>query len=138
MNRANGSIQFTYEKSQSEAVFLDVVMYKVKNRDTDDDTYTLNVRTHIKPTNKQLYVREDSYHPPGTTKGVTIGEAIRYLRTNSEPKKFSKMILHHKRNVAKRGYPKARTTSQLRQIKCSKQICSIFYSNFASSNCLVG
>ena len=81
MNRANGSIQFTYEKSQSEEVFLDVVTYKVKNRDTDDDTYTLNVRTHIKTTNKQLYVREDSYHPPGTTKGVTIGEAIRYLIT---------------------------------------------------------
>ena len=56
---------------------------------------------------------------PGTTKGVTIGEATRYLRTNSEPKKFSKMMLHHKRNLAKRGYPKTRTTSQLRQIKFS-------------------
>ena len=119
MNRANRSIQFTYEKSQSEAVFLDVVTYKVKDHNTTDDTYTLNVRTHIKPTNKQLYVREDSYHPPGTTKGVTIGEAIRYLRTNSEPKKFSKMILHHKRNLAKRGYPRARTSSQLKQIKFS-------------------
>ena len=74
MNRANGSIQFTYEKSQSETVFLDVVTYKVKNCNTDDDTSTLNVRTHIKPTNKQLYVCEDSYHPPGTTKGVTLGD----------------------------------------------------------------
>ena len=111
--------QFIYEKSQSEAVFLDVVTYKIKNSTVDDDTYTLNVRTHIKLTNKQLYVREDSYHPPGTTKGVTIGEAIRYLRTNSEQKQFAKMILHHKRNLSKRGYPKSRTTSQLRQVKFS-------------------
>ena len=29
------------------------------------------------------------------------------------------MMLHHKRNLAKRGYPKTRTTSQLRQIKFS-------------------
>ena len=59
MNEANGSIQFTHEYNQEEIVFLDVVVYKDKNHPTD----TLHTRTHIKPTNKQLYVREDSYHP---------------------------------------------------------------------------
>lgn len=43
---------------------------------TNDENKTLHTRTHIKPTNKQLYIREDSYHPPGTGKGVTVGEAI--------------------------------------------------------------
>ena len=120
MNRENKSIQFTYEKSQSEIVFLDVVVYKAKRcteAAPEDSTHILNVRTHIKPTNKQLYVREDSYHPPGTTKGVTIGEAIRYLRTNSQQKQFSKMMLQHKKNLAKRGYPKTRTTSQLKRVQ---------------------
>ena len=84
MNRENESIQFTYEKSQSEIVFSDVIVYEVKKSSEtapEDGTHILNVRTHIKPTNKQLYICEDSYHPPDTTKGVTIGEAIRYLAT---------------------------------------------------------
>ena len=93
MNSANSSIQFTHEKSLTETVFLDTVVYKNK------DNNKLSVRTYIKPTNKQLYVREDSYHPPGTTTGVTIGEAIRYLRTNSDPIQFAKMITHHKKNL---------------------------------------
>ena len=80
---------------------------------------TLNVKTHIKPTNKQLYVREDSYHPPGTGKGVTIGEAIRYLRTNSKKGQFHKIILKHKRNLAKTGYPTSKITELLNKIKFS-------------------
>lgn len=88
MNSANSSIKFTHEYSQQEVVFLDVVVHK-KAEHRDDDT--LQTRMHIKPTNK-LYVRHDSYHPPGTDKGVTIGKAVRYLHTNSDPKQFSKMI----------------------------------------------
>ena len=119
MNRANKSIQFTHEKSQQEIVFLDVTVYKGTTEHQDQGTSILNVKTHIKPTNKQLYVREDSYHPPSTGKGVTIGEAIRYLRTNSEKVQYQKMILKHKRNLAKRGYPGSKTTEQLRKIKFS-------------------
>ena len=83
MNKVNKSIQFTLEKSQQEIVFLDVRVYKETTEHQDQDTPNLNVKTHIKPTNKQLYIRDDLYHPPGTGKGVTTGQAIRYLRTNS-------------------------------------------------------
>ena len=113
MNEANSSIQFTHEYSQEEIVFLDVVVYK----ETKDTTNTLHTRTHIKPTNKQLYVREDSYHPPGTSKDVAIGEAIRYLRTKLKMEQFSKMILQHKRNLTKRGYNVNKTNRTLKQIK---------------------
>ena len=116
MNQANRSIQFTYECSQKEVVFLDVVVYK---KDTHKDGDTLQTRTHIKPTNKQLYVREDSHHPPGTCKGVTIGEVIRYLRTNSDPAQFSKAILKHKRNLVRKGYNPAKITSNLKKIQFS-------------------
>ena len=64
MNRENESIQFTYEKSQSEIVFLDVIVYEVKKSTKttpEDGTHTLNVRTHIKPMKKQLYVRMASH-----------------------------------------------------------------------------
>ena len=116
MNAANNSIKFTHEYSQQEVVFLDVVVHKKTGHHEGD---TLQTRTHIKPTNKQLYVRNDSYHPPGTGKGVTIGEAIRYLRTNSDPEQFSKMIHKHKKNLAKRGYNMSQTGRQLKRIKFS-------------------
>ena len=78
-----------------------VVHKKPGHREGED---TLQTRTHIKPTNKQLYVRYDSYHPPGTGKGVIIGEAVRYLHTNSDPKQFTNVIHKHKKNLAKRDY----------------------------------
>ena len=81
MNGANSSIQFTFEKSQKQITFLDVEVYQQTKPDQLDQC-TLETKTHIKTTNKQLYVRQDSYHPPGTGKGITIGETIRYLRTN--------------------------------------------------------
>ena len=121
MNKTNKSIQFTHEKSQQEIVFLDVVVYKKATEHQTPDTLTLNVKTHIKPTNKQLYVREDSYHPPGTGKGIAIGEATRYLRTNSEQGQFQKMMLKHKRNLTKRGYPNSKTTERLKKIKFSSR-----------------
>ena len=98
MNSANSSIKFTHKYSQQEVVFLDVVVYKKAEHHNGN---TLQARTHIKPTNKQLYIRHDSYHPLGTGKGVIIDEAVRYLRTNSDPKQFSKMIHKHKKNLAK-------------------------------------
>ena len=117
MNQANRSIQFTHEKHQEEIVFLDVVVYKHNKPIEPADTCTLHTKTHVKPTNKQLYVRHDSYHPMGTGKGITVGEAIRYLRTNSDPNNFSKMIMLHKRNLIKRGYSKTSINRHLKKIK---------------------
>ena len=117
MNNANNSIQFTHEFSQEEIVFLDVVVYK----DSTNSNSTLHTRTHIKPTNKQLYVREDSYHPPGTCKGVAVGEAIRFLKTNSKKAHFHKMILQHKRNLTRRGYDTTKTNRLLKEIKFTQR-----------------
>jgi len=114
LNSANSSIKFTHEHSQEEVTFLDVKVYR--------DSRTpekLQVKTHIKPTSRQLYVRMDSHHPPGATKGVATGEAIRYLRTNTDKKNFHKMMLLHKRNLTKRGYPRSMINQTLRRIKFS-------------------
>jgi len=99
MNKANNSIQFTHEKNLISVTFLDVTLYKEENNPF------LQYTTHIKPTNKQLYVRHDSHHTPGTFKGVVIGEAIRFCRTNSKPEDFHKIILKHKRNLQRRRFP---------------------------------
>jgi len=77
------------------------------------------VKTFVKPTNNQLYISNSSYHPPGATRGVAFGEALRYLRTNSDKKQFYKMMLLHKRNLLKRGYPRSLINETMRKIKFS-------------------
>ena len=101
MNNQNPSIQFTHEHSREEITFLDVTVYR------DRAGNNLQVRTYIKPTNRQLYISNTSHHPPGATKGVALGEAIRYLRTNSDKRQFYKMLFLHKRNLLRRGYPRS-------------------------------
>ena len=86
MYGANSSIQFNFEKNQEQITFLDVEVYK-QIKLNQPDQYTFQTKTHIKTTNIQFYVRQDSYHPPGTGKGLTIGETIRYLRI---PRTFQK------------------------------------------------
>ena len=76
INKVHRTIQFTWEISHSEITFLDTTLYKGPRFMREG---TLDIRTHIKPTNKQLYVHASSYHPPGTRKGIAIGEAKRYL-----------------------------------------------------------
>ena len=39
------------------------------------ETGILDIKTHIKKTNKQLYIHKTSHHP------IAIGETQRYLRT---------------------------------------------------------
>jgi len=111
MNSQNPSIQFTHEYSKEEITFLDDTVYRERDK--------LQVKTFIKPTNKQLYISSKSHHPPGATKGVAFGEAIRYLRTNSDKKQFYKMLFLHKRNVLKRGYPRSLINKAMKKFKFS-------------------
>ena len=53
INSHHRTIKFTHETSENEATFLDVTAYKGEKFQT---TGILDVKTHIKPTNKQLYV----------------------------------------------------------------------------------
>ena len=61
INQIHSIIKFTYELNKTELTFLDIILYK-GNRFNENQL--LDVRTHIKPTNKQLYIHASSYHPP--------------------------------------------------------------------------
>ena len=101
MNSLHPSIKFTSETSYEEITFLDVNIYKGPNFHTSKK---LDVKTHIKPTNRQAYVHANSFHPPGVSKGVALGEMKRYLRTNSRVDSFNIFKAKHKVNLRKRGY----------------------------------
>ena len=88
INQIHPTIKFTYEVSDMELTFLDVTLYK---GDRFLHTNILDLRTHIKNTNEQLYVHATSYHHPLNHKAISKGETQRYLRTNSNKTNFNKM-----------------------------------------------
>ena len=100
INSHHRTIKFTHETSENEATFLDVTAYKGEKFQT---TGILDVKTHIKPTNKQLYVYASSYHPPATKLDIAKDEAKRYLRTNSTKQHFDGMLKKLTAKLIQRG-----------------------------------
>jgi len=95
------SIKFTYEIDDTKVTFLDVNIFKCPDFNTKGK---LGIETYIKPTNPQLYLHVQSFHPPGSGKSVALGEMKRYLRTNSRANKFYDFKSKHKINLLRRGY----------------------------------
>ena len=102
-NKLHKTIKMTHQISELEMTFLDITIYKgaqfYKNGHLD-------YRTYLKPTNALQYVHADSYHSPGTHKGIILGGIHRYLRTNSDKSNFDKLLHLHKSALVKRGYNK--------------------------------
>ena len=66
-NSMHETIKFTFEVDETNLTFLDTTVYKGP---TFTDTNTLDIKTHIKATNKQLYVQATSYHPLSCKEGI--------------------------------------------------------------------
>ena len=96
IDKIHPTIKFTHELSQETITFLDTDVHLDNNK--------LYVITHIKSTNKQAYTHASSYHPPGTGKGIAIGEAKRYARTNTRHADFQNCISKHIQQMKTRGY----------------------------------
>ena len=101
INLLHNTIKFTFEADLNQIAFLDTYIYKGPDF---ENTGVLDVKTHVKPTNKQLYVHATSYHPKGCKTGIVTGEALRYLRTNSQESNYTNWILNHKLKLKSRGY----------------------------------
>jgi len=114
INSHHRTIKFTHETSENEVTFLDVTAYKGEKFQT---TGILDVKTHIKPTNKQLYVYASSYHPPATKLAIAKDEAKRYLRTNSTKQHFDGMLKKLTAKLIQRGYKKETIEKQINQVK---------------------
>ena len=96
MNSFHPSINFTSDFSHEKITFLDLKIYKGPNFLISNK---LDIETYIKPTNRQAYIHANSYHPPGVSKGVALGEMLRYLRTNSRVETFDAFKAKHKLNL---------------------------------------
>ena len=122
INLLYDTIKFTHEASFEEVSFLDTTVYKGPRFNS---TGILDIKTHVKPTNKQLYVHADSYHPTGCKTGIVTGEALRYLRTNSQEETFKEWMSKHKLNLRARGYKPSKFNEILSSITHDKRVSSL-------------
>ena len=121
MTQANShhpTIQFTAEISNTEATFLDTVVYKGKHFQSQS---ILDIKTHFKPTETFQYTHFSSSHPPGVKTGFMKGEALRLLRTNYSRTTFEDNIYKLKSRLRARGYPKHLIETLLSDIKFTER-----------------
>ena len=104
----------TKTDSTKEINFLDVTLYKGTNF---KDNQTLDIRTYTKPTNKQTYVHRSSFHPRGVAKSIAIGEALRFLRTNTDESNFQQRTQKLLKTLLARGYKEKAIRTYIKQIK---------------------
>ena len=112
-NKLHPTIKFTGECSPNEIHFLDATIYKGTNF---QNKHTLDTKTYTKPTNKQTYVHSSSFHPKGTGKSIALGEAYRFLRTNTDKSNFKQQILKLQKALLARGYKNKATKTLLKKI----------------------
>ena len=79
INTIHHTIKFTHEHDETELT-LDVTVYKGPEF---EETGILDVKTHIKSTNK-LYIHSNSYYPKSVKTAILKGETLKYLCTNTQ------------------------------------------------------
>ena len=102
----NIKIQMRWSKDQVE--FLDTLV-KLDNRHVYTDLY-------VKPTDKQLYLRNDSCHPSHTKKSLAYGLGIRLKRICEKDTDYYKHRADLKKQLRKRGYSGKLIESQLQRV----------------------
>ena len=103
---------FHPEISETEATFLDTKVYRGLKFNKDS---ILDVRTHFKPTETFQYTDFYSCHPPGVTKG----EALRLLRTNSSQITFEENMRNFSVRLKNRDYPATTVQKHLSEVNFS-------------------
>ena len=112
-NQLHPTMKFTGECSPNTIHFLDLTLYKGENFEQKG---TLDMKTYTKPTNKQTYVHSSSFHPKGTRKSIILGEAYRFLRTNTHNSDFREQMYKLQKALLIRGYKRKMVKTILHKI----------------------
>jgi hypothetical protein len=96
MDGLHRNIKFTWTSRRDKAEFLDLVIYKRKNK--------LEYRIHQKALNRYLYIPFNSYHPEATKKALIQGELKRYYDRCSQRQDFKDVMQLFYARLRARGY----------------------------------
>ena len=105
LNTLIPGIEVTFEYSQTQISFLDILLYIQDN--------TIHTRTYFKPTDTHQLLHVDSYHPRHTTTGILKSQLIRFARLSSTYTDYHNTCNILLKAITHRGY----TYSQLRKLK---------------------
>ena len=102
LNSFHPTIKFTHAASTQETTFLDIDIFK---GDRFLNSGILDIKTHIKQTNKFQYLYHTSSHPKAMKTSVVKGELHRFLRSTSDKQTFLQTQEKQKIRFRNRGYP---------------------------------
>ena len=98
LNKFHETIKFTYNYSETNAVFFHVKMFKSKEG-------TLHTSVFEKNTNVHQYIEFSSCHPLSCKKGITFGQAKRHRRITSDDDCFKQDLSRLETYFKRRNYP---------------------------------
>jgi hypothetical protein len=101
INSRTKSLKFTFELSDKQVPFLDIL---VKKDSCWLDQHKLSTSLYEKPTNKHLYTSPDTYAPDHHKYSWLTGENIRLLRIHSNKDEYEHAISNFKQNLANRDF----------------------------------
>ena len=113
LNKAHRTLRFTWSISNERIEFLDLNIFKGGKFNT---TNHLDISTHFKTTNTFQYLHFSSSHPRSIFKGLVKGEAIRFLRSNTNAHTYYNTISIFRKHLLRRNYPRRFVDSILRNI----------------------
>jgi hypothetical protein len=100
-NEAHPLLKFTHTKSDQETTFLDTEVYKGPRL---SKTGTLDIRSHVKPTETYQFLERSSCHPEQVFSGFMKGRMITFIRNNSQASTLKEISDIYREKLSQRGY----------------------------------
>ena len=119
INSYHPNIKFTFTQSDRAVDFLDITVYK--GEDPTNTKKLLKVSTFQKENNLHQYLHFSSSHPKSVFKGIIIGEATRYVRTNSSEDGYMKQTKVFLNHLLNRDYPAKFIRKALKKVQYGKR-----------------
>ena len=100
LNKAHRTLKFTWNE---RIKFLDLNLFKGGRFNT---TNLLDISTYFKKTNTFQYLHFSSSHPRSVFKRLVKGEAIRFLRSNTDAHTYYSTLHKFREHLLLRNYPR--------------------------------
>ena len=107
-NSIHPRIKVEIEISNQQIAFLDVLVYKHEG--------SLATTIYTKPTDKHMYLDQQSNHPMSTKNAIPYGLCIRAKRICSTPGEYQRNKNYIINNLHKRGYSKGHLTKVTKRV----------------------
>jgi len=113
-NSFHPSIKYTFTFSSTEVDFMDVKIIR------DVKTGKLDTTVYRKPSRRNTYLHQKSFHPAHIFNNIVYNQAIRYRAINSTDNRFHAQLSQLKWNFRRRDYCKMFIVKQFKRASLSR------------------